>query len=221
MKKQLLLIITLLLFIPNVYAEEIPTPYILESPSVNASEVLFEVTEDTNVIFVNKKSTDKTNVVAKLPEQYNITYKLNNGTNNNSNPGSYTSNDIVKLKNPTRKGYIFKGWYKDSKYKTKITTIKKGSKGNITLYAKWTPITYNIKFYANGGKGKMSTMKNRKYNKTYKLTKNKYTRKGYKFVGWTTNKKGTGKVYKNKASIKNLTTKNKATIKLYAKWSKK
>ena len=39
--------------------------------------------------------------------------------------------------NPTRKGYVFKGWYLDKKFKKKVTVINKGSSGNKTLYAKW------------------------------------------------------------------------------------
>lgn len=70
---------------------------------------------------------------------YKITYKLNGGKNSTSNPKTYTVESQIKLKSPTRSGYHFIGWYKDSKYKTKITTIKKGSKGSLTLYARWTP----------------------------------------------------------------------------------
>lgn len=61
------------------------------------------------------------------------------GKNHASNPKTYTIESQIKLKNPTRSGYHFVGWYKDSKYKTKISTIKKGSKGSLTLYARWTP----------------------------------------------------------------------------------
>lgn len=70
---------------------------------------------------------------------YKIIYKLNGGKNHASNPKTYTIESQIKLKNPTRSGYHFVGWYKDSKYKTKISTIKKGSKGSLTLYARWTP----------------------------------------------------------------------------------
>lgn len=68
---------------------------------------------------------------------YKITYKLNKGKNNAANPKTYTSEDKITLKNPTRSGYHFAGWYRDSKYKKKISVIEKGSKGTVTLYAKW------------------------------------------------------------------------------------
>lgn len=70
--------------------------------------------------------------------KYTITYKLNGGKNNSSNPDSYKiTTSTIKLKNPTRKGYKFAGWYSDKKCTKKVTQIKKGSTGNKTLYAKW------------------------------------------------------------------------------------
>ena len=63
--------------------------------------------------------------------EYKITYKLNKGK-------TYTSEDEIKFKKPTRSGYHFVGWYTDSKYKNQISVIEKGSEGSLTLYAKWT-----------------------------------------------------------------------------------
>ena len=60
---------------------------------------------------------------------------MNKGKNNAKNPKKYTvTTSTIKLKSPTRKGYVFKGWYNGKK---KVTTIKKGSAGKITLTAKW------------------------------------------------------------------------------------
>lgn len=70
--------------------------------------------------------------------EYKITYKLNKGKNNTANPKTYTSEDEIKFKKPTRSGYHFVGWYTDSKYKNQIRVIEKGSEGSLTLYAKWT-----------------------------------------------------------------------------------
>lgn len=70
--------------------------------------------------------------------EYKITYKLNKGKKNTANPKTYTSEDEIKFKKPTRSGYHFVGWYTDSKYKNQISVIEKGSEGSLTLYAKWT-----------------------------------------------------------------------------------
>ena len=154
--------------------------------------------------------------------KYTINYKLNGGKNNSSNPDSYKiTTSTIKLKNPTRKGYKFAGWYSDKKCTKKVTQIKKGSTGNKTLYAKWTAYKYTIKFDGNGStSGSMDKLKNRKYGKTYTLTANAYKKKGYTFNGWNTKKDGSGKSYKNKAEVKNLTSKSGGTVTLYAQWKK-
>lgn len=152
---------------------------------------------------------------------YKIVYNLNGGNNSKSNPTKYNKKTkTIKLKNPTRTGYTFSGWYKDAKFKKKVTQIKKGSKGNLTLYAKWTANTYTIKFNKNGAnKGKMSNQTKVKYGSNVKLNANKFTKNGYAFIGWNTKSNGKGKTYTDKASVKNLVTKNKGTITLYAMWA--
>ncbi|MBO4432981.1 MAG: InlB B-repeat-containing protein, partial [Clostridia bacterium] len=80
---------------------------------------------------------------------YKISYKLAGGKAV-KNPATYTvTTSTIKLKNPTKKGYKFKGWYNGTK---KVTEIKKGSTGNLTLTAKWTVITYKITYKLAGGK---------------------------------------------------------------------
>lgn len=70
--------------------------------------------------------------------KYKIQYSLGKGTNSRSNPARYTvASRTIVLKNPVRKGYKFKGWYSDPKYKKKVTKIAAGSTGNRKLYAKW------------------------------------------------------------------------------------
>lgn len=83
------------------------------------------------------------NIITKefeIKQASTITYELNGGTNNPGNPEAYDSVDVT-LKDPSRKGYSFAGWYTDKDLKTKITTIKGGTNKNYTLYAKWTKIS--------------------------------------------------------------------------------
>ena len=159
-------------------------------------------------------STGNKTLYAKWAKTYTITYKLNGGTNNKSNPKSYTKIDAtITLKNPTRKGYTFKGWYSDSKFKKKVTKIAKGSTGNKTLYAKWAKNTYKITYKLN--KGKNSAKNPKTYTVTTKtITLKNPTRKGYTFIGWYVDAKYKTKVTKiTKGSTGNKT--------LYAKWKKK
>ena len=53
---------------------------------------------------------------------YQIKYVLNGGTNNSSNPNSYTIGDLpLTIKNPVREGYIFAGWEYSGTLKRRYT----------------------------------------------------------------------------------------------------
>ncbi len=168
----------------------------------------------TKVTQIPKGSTENKTLYAKWTmNKYTIQYNLNGGTNNQSNPTSYNViTNTITLKNPTRKGYTFNGWYSDSAYKTKVTQISKGSTGNKTLYAKWTMNKYTIKYNLNGGTNKQSNPKS--YNVTTNtITLKNPTRKGYTFNGWYSQS-----TYKTKVTqIAKGSTGNKT---LYAKWTK-
>lgn len=155
---------------------------------------------------------------------YKLTYKLNGGTNNKKNPKSYTFfTKTFSFLNPIRKGYIFKGWYADSRLKKPIKKIAKGSTGNKTIYAKWEAITYSIEFDGNGVYNeKMARMSSLKYGQCYKLKKNLFKAPtGKQFKGWNTKKDGSGKEYKDQETVADLTSKNGTSVRLYAQWEKK
>ena len=95
--------------------------------------------KDSKVSSIDKGSYGNKVLYARWKaKEYTIIYHTNKGKNNKENPKVYTMKDKVILKAPTRDGYTFCGWYTDKKFKKEITTIKKGSKGNIDVYAKWT-----------------------------------------------------------------------------------
>ncbi len=72
---------------------------------------------------------------------YSISYNMNGGSATNSSlyPSSYTYGETYTLDVPSKEGYTFFGWYKDSEYKTKINSINEKTNGNLTLYAKFLP----------------------------------------------------------------------------------
>ena len=78
------------------------------------------------------------------PDSYTITYNLNNGTNNPSNPSSYTIEDEITFSDPSRVGYHFDGWTDTNG--SPITGIPLGSTGPITINANWTINTYTVTF---------------------------------------------------------------------------
>jgi len=79
---------------------------------------------------------------------YTITYALNGGANNASNPASYTmESEPITLSEPTRYGFIFTGWFSNANLSTPAeTTIPTGSTGNKTFYAGWQSIQVPIIF---------------------------------------------------------------------------
>lgn len=78
--------------------------------------------------------------VSNIQNIYKIYYNLNGGYNNPSNPSSYRAGTTTPLYNPTRPNYAFAGWYTNSGLTNRITSISSSQKGDITLYAKWSPI---------------------------------------------------------------------------------
>lgn len=86
------------------------------------------------------------------PIKYTIKYHLNGGRNASSNPSKYTvESDNITLAEPTRTGYLFAGWYKKANFSGHpVTTISKGSTGNISLHAKWTKPLLHLKTTAKG-----------------------------------------------------------------------
>ena len=110
---------------------------------------------------------------------YNITYKLNKGKNNASNPSTYYGKKIT-LKNPSRKGYTFAGWYTDAKFKKKIKTIESSAKCDYTLYAKWTKV--------NVAKVSITSAKNSKSKQILLKYKKISGIKGYE-ISYSTDKK--------------------------------
>lgn len=76
--------------------------------------------------------------VDEFVKEYKITYHLNDGTNSSSNPATYIEGTGTKLYDATKKNYTFEGWYTDSKFTTKVTSISATATGDIDLYAKWS-----------------------------------------------------------------------------------
>ncbi|WP_026527950.1 InlB B-repeat-containing protein [Butyrivibrio sp. VCD2006] len=63
--------------------------------------------------------------------------------------GEYGS-EISAPESPEREGYVFAGWYKDNTYLVRFPFGFMPA-GDYTLYAKWTPKEYMMRFVSNGG----------------------------------------------------------------------
>lgn len=154
-------------------------------------------------------------IVLSPIEDVTISFDAQNGSVSPSSKTVKEGKDFGTLPIPKRTGYKFDGWYMDKNY-TMPVSADSAAYSSCTLYAKWTPITYTIAFRANGGSGKMSSMKCR-YGEYYPIKKNIFKKDGYTFKNW---KASNGKTYKNGQSVTNLLS-NAGTITLYAQWTKK
>ncbi len=139
------------------------------------------------VLTINKGTYGDKDFYAKWnPIEYIITYDLDNGVNNLLNPNTYTiESSLITFKIPTRQGYSFVGWYKDSDKTEPITAIETGSHENITIYAKWEPNLNTLHFDGNGAtSGIMEDMRIKSDQKVNLIT-NLFVRTGYEFIGWS------------------------------------
>lgn len=153
--------------------------------------------------------------------EYSIQYVLCNGQNHPDNPDTYTVLDLVTLEKPEREGFVFDGWSADG-FNSYIERIEAGNAGDMVFYAKWHPISYSVSYKGNGStKGNIKTRENWKYGGEYTLSTCRFEKEGYDFDGWNTKADGSGTHYKDKAKVRNLTTKDGDTVILYAQWIKK
>ncbi len=128
-------------------------------------------------------SSDVTLYAKWTPTVYNISYELNGGVNAEENPSTYThsSPDIV-LQDAVKNGYTFEGWYSDAQYTKRVTRIESGSTGDVTLYAKWEIVAYNIYYNLNGGEN--AFLNPNTYTVEDTVTFDDPTKEGSTFLGW-------------------------------------
>ncbi|MCQ2515141.1 MAG: InlB B-repeat-containing protein, partial [Ruminococcus sp.] len=140
------------------------------------------------------------------------------------NPRTHTIEKNITLKNPTKTGYIFGGWYRTKDCSGKKSTVIPKSTSEENFYALWTPIKYSITFNANGGTGKVNSISGCEYDNSYVISDNQFTKKirttTFSFKEWNTRPDGTGVTYMPGDVVSNLTAKNKGKVILYAIWVK-
>ena len=179
----------------------LPTP-----KSVEGYEFEWDNIKLTNI------QSDMTVTAIKTPIRYSIFYMLDGGVNGD-NPEEYTIEDKVTLKDPSRVGYEFDGWYTDRDFENLVSGISLGETGQKTFYAKWDAGDSKIYFAPNGGVGVMGSM-TVPTGEPATLNKNTFTKEGYTFVGWSASESGVAE-YQDGGSI-TITEGGEYT--LYAVW---
>lgn len=151
---------------------------------------------------------------------YQVNFKANGGSGTMAAQNiAYGKATALRANEFKREGCVFRGWATTAGgavvYKNKASVKNLAVGGKVTLYAKWAKKNYTITFNANGGTGTMPAQ-TIAYGQSAALRAHQFTRKGCQFLGWSKTKNG-AVAYKNKATVKNLTTSGKLT--LYAVWA--
>jgi len=197
--------------------------------------------------FLKQETGEVKNTFKAGDIQYTLNLKANAESVNHENsevtmPNELEPEDTTKLSvafkpdvvPPTLPGYTFGGWYYEPKCENQHTaapgesivveygdphdTDEDANKVEITLYAKWTPITYEVAYNGNGATAGNMENSHHVYDKAKNLTDNAYTRTGYEFIGWSRDSSETESHYDNGESVVNLTTTDNDVVTLYAVW---
>ncbi|MCR5687165.1 MAG: InlB B-repeat-containing protein [Lachnospiraceae bacterium] len=155
---------------------------------------------------------------------HKITYNAGIGLVPPNNPDVYAEDgDYFPLDPPIApEGYDAVGW-RDNQTKIMVDFLPFLDMNYNLIYkdysvtAVYAPHKYSVSYIANGGTGTMDATA-AEYGKAFKLAANKYSRTGFKFVGWNTKPDGSGTSYMDRESVINLTAEDGVTIRLYAQW---
>ena len=159
-------------------------------------------------------TSDMTVSAVYTPIVYRVTYETFGG--------KVTGDTIFTIENgapllaATRDFYTFDGWYTDRTFSSKITEIGKGKVGDVTVYAKWTPVVYHAYFHLDGGSNALGNVND---GDSYAFTVESDTlvlakpaKAFFDFEGWYTDQNCT-------SLIDEITKGTHGDLNIYAKWS--
>lgn len=191
---------------------------VIRKNGIHANQV-FLLTDSTTM-----KTHNVTNPKSKKSETIkwervsNVSFNANGGTVSPASHYYQVNKNYTELPTPKRNGYKFTGWYTAKTGGTKITVSSNVTKGNKTLYARWSIIDknklYYVQYNANGGSGSMSRIEVIA-NEYFLSGPNRFTKNGYTLKGWNLRRKSDNKWY-----ISGKGWKSDKQIKLY-KYDKK
>ncbi len=111
---------------------------------------------------------------------------------------------------PTREGYTFQGWYENQNLTGDGFNFYASVSENKTLYAKWTPVNYNINYTMNGGTNNPNNPTGVNI-ETPSYTLAEPTKPGSRFLGWYTDNTFT-------TPITSIPANSTTSLNIYAKW---
>jgi uncharacterized repeat protein (TIGR02543 family) len=168
---------------------------------------------DWDKTFNNVTSNLEVNMIL-TPITYLLTFDSMGGSLVDTITADYLS-VVARPTNPTKPGYNFEGWYKNSSYSSEslfvFTNLSTMPLDGLTLYAKWSLATFTVSFNSNDGS--IIASKNVTYTQAFGAL-NTPVKTGYTFSGWFANEALTGD-----AVISTTLYSAVVNITLYAKWS--
>ena len=158
---------------------------------------------------------------------YTLNYNGNGSTSGSMSPTDQCYTNAFKLTANAfaKTGYSFGGWTNKTGTAFENRASVRGSSFGVTytnktatLYAKWNPNSYAVRFNKNAddATGSMPDQQQFTYDVAQDLSANGFSRDGYVFSGWTNN---TGTAYADGVSVSNLATEEGAVVELFAKWT--
>ena len=183
-------------YVSSVYNNEKATAWTAERTGYTFAGWYESENFEGNAFDFNQVITQNYNLYAKWTQNsYNIDYVMNCSDECvNSNADQYTV-DGLNLSNPTwNEAHRFLGWYTDAAFKNKVEGISAGTTGNLTLYAEWETIVYEITYRAGEYGSEFVDPEYKTHGVNYTIRGNTYTRQGYTQDGWAISANGE-KVY--------------------------
>ena len=120
------------------------------------------------------------------PPNVKVRFNTNSGAPQPGEQNLVNGTLVVEPPPITRDGYAFDGWYKEAvfinRWNFAADTVNANPGSTITLYAKWHPIVYTVKFETNGGEP-APVDQNITYGGKVFMPQS-ITRGGYGFGGW-------------------------------------
>jgi uncharacterized repeat protein (TIGR02543 family) len=168
----------------------------------------------------NMPAADMTLYAQWAPASFLLTYNANGGSGAPSALGALVDTQVTRsATTPTRTGYTFAGWTENSDGTGTVfaaSTTFTMPPNNLTIYAKWTAITYTLTYAGNGNSGGSAPASQTGILGAAVATSAAGTlvRAGYTFTGWNTaaNYSGTG------YAVGRDYTFTAANVTLYAHW---
>ena len=192
---------------------------------VYANDVLLSKNADGKYHVTVTEQIELKAVPIRAVDKYVVSYHPNDGTNAPIDRAEYVKNDTVTVLpagSMFRTGYRFAGWNtaEDGSGRTYQASETFAITSDVTLYAKWTPNTYTVKYEGGAGSTGSVEPSGMTYGTDGVIRENGFARTGYVFQGWAYRADGLV-AYRGGETVRDLTVQHDAEITLYAIWAPK